>query len=122
VTLRDAQRPPGQVDVLQLGADRLRDARAGREARFADEQIRIDQAREHLGRLVVVQDAVLAHLPVAADVNPLHRVGEGPWDDAPFLGAGDDAAHNVPQVGHHAPGRAFLLQPIEDRLGVFEIH
>jgi hypothetical protein len=34
---------------------------------------------------------------------------------------GDDAAHDVPQIDHHVPGGAFVLEPVEDGFAVLEV-
>ena len=105
-----------RVEVLQLQADRLGDSRPGVETRLANQELRIFEAREHGGGLVVVEDAFLAHRPLPADFHALHRIRKGLRQNLPLLRAGENAAHDVPQVDHHVPGRTLVLEPVEDFL------
>ena len=112
--LLDPDRALLRIEVLQLQADCLGDPRAGVEARLANQQLWIIEASKHGGSLVIVKDAILADSPFPADLHPFHRIRERIRNDFPLLGAGEDAAHDIPQVDHHVPGRAFVLEPVED--------
>ena len=81
MALRNPDGDGGQVHVLELQADRLADARAGRNARLADQQLRVREAREQCRRLLIREDAVGpdASLTMTA-VDPLtRRHGSASW-------------------------------------------
>ena len=63
-----------------------------------------------------VEDAVWPNTPLPAQLHARHRIGESLVEDFPLLGAGENAAHDVPQVDHHVPGGALVLEPVEDFL------
>src|ERR1700676_4904933 len=92
-----------RIEVLQLQADGLRNPRAGVEARFANQKLRIFETRKDGGGLIVVEDALRADCPLPADLHPRHRIRERLWYDLPLLAAGEDPTHDVPQVDHHMP-------------------
>jgi len=96
-----------RIEVLQLQADRFGNPRPSVETRFANQQLGVFEARKHGGSFIIVEDTVFADGLFPADFHPLHRVRKRTRDDAPLLCPGDDAAHDVPKVDHHVPGRAF---------------
>src|SRR5206468_3362755 len=102
-----------RIEVLQLQADCLGYPRAGVEARLTNEKLWIFEAREHGGGLIVVEDALRADRPLPADLHARHRIRERLRNDLPLLAAGEDATHDVPQIDHHVPRGALVLEPVE---------
>src|SRR5690349_12401414 len=93
-----------RIKVLQLQADCLGYPGASVETGFANQKLRIFEAREHGGSLIVVEDAVGANGPLPADFYARHGIRECLRDDLPLLATRENAAHDVPQVDHHVPG------------------
>ena len=117
VALLDPEAAQVQIDVLDHEAGHLGYAGAGVHAGLVDEAMRVFQPRQHSLRLVFVQNALLADLPLLRELHAVHRACERVRQDLPLLGLRENAIHDVPQVGHHVPGFALVLEPIENLLG-----
>lgn len=107
--------------MLQLQAVCFRDSGPRVEACFANQKLGSFEAGKYGGGLIIVENTIFADRPLPADLHPLHWVRVRTRDNSPFLCACDDAAHDVPQVDYHVPGRAFVLEPVEDSFAVLEV-
>src|ERR1019366_4984426 len=103
-----------RIEMLLLQTDCLGDPRAGVEARLANQQLWVFETGEYGGRLIVVEDTLRPNDPFPSHLYPRHGIRECLRDNLPLLAAGKDSAHDIPQVYHHVPGRALVLEPVEN--------
>ena len=107
-----------QIDMFELETHGFRYARPSRNACFANEQLRFHQPCQYFGGLLLRENTIRTYAPLPADFHARHRIRKRLVQVFPFLDALENPPHDIPQIDHHLPGGALLLEPVQNLFGM----